>query len=440
MKYVSIVLLINCAVFLTNCGQVRSDNLSKKIFLRNEIEQDFNEITNIIETKVPSPFYNCPKEKYDSVKQHIQANIPNSAGLSDLYKLFYPLVQTLNDAHFSLHFPDNYFANTTKYFPFKIIIPRDKIFVKENLSDEKSIGKGNEVISINSIPAENIITTIRSCNFKSSSEELFFEKWNEGVFYKRLFTLFNLSDTFNITLSNGKSLKIIGISEQLLKHSTNNDDKPIFKLLNNQIGYLKIPLLVWNQNADRESFDKSIDSVFTVLQSIKGNKLIIDIRDNPGGSSILAKDILDYIYFKPYTLSNGEVDMEKGVIKEALDTGLHTPAFHANKFTGKTILLNNVLTYSSAHMMQVGFKYYQMGQTIGEISSEPLFITGEVNNLGLKNSNLQFYFPTSNFILPGFEKRKKTYYTPVVTYTPTLAERLSDQDIFLEKAKNLFDK
>jgi len=81
-----------------------------------------------------------------------------------------------------------------------------------------------------------------------------------------------------------------------------------------------------------------------------------------------------------------------------------------------------------------------MGQTIGEISSEPLFITGEVNNLGLKNSNLQFYFPTSNFILPGFEKRKKTYYTPVVTYTPTLAERLSDQDIFLEKAKNLFDK
>lgn len=432
--------MIFCSIFLTSCAQSSNRNKVKKYFSKKEIEQDFNELTNTIETKIPSPFYNCLKGKYDSVKQHIQTNIPDSASLSNLYKLFYPLVQVLNDAHFSLYLPDNYFANTTKYFPFKIIIIGDKIFVKENLSNEKNIQKGNEIISINSIPVEKIIATIRSCDFKSPSEELFFEEWNEDVFYKRLFVLFNLSDTFNITLSNGNRLKVNGISEKFLKHSTNNDDKPTFKFIDNQIGYLKIPILTWNQNADRKSFDKSIDSIFTVLQSIKTGKLIIDIRDNRGGSSILAKDVLDYIYFKPYTLNNGEVYMEKGEIKETLDTVLHTPAFHTNRFNGETILLNNVITYSSAHMMQVGFKYYQMGQTIGEIGSEPLFITGEAKNIFLKNSNLEFYFPTSNFILPGFEKRKKTYYTPAVTYMLTLSERLSDQDILLEKAKNLFNK
>ncbi len=129
--------MIFCSIFLTSCAQSSNRNKAKKYFSKIEIEQDFNELTNTIETKIPSPFYNCLKEKYDSVKQHIQTNIPDSASLSNLYKLFYPLVQVLNDAHFSLYLPDNYFANTTKYLPVKIIIIGDKIFVKENLSNEK---------------------------------------------------------------------------------------------------------------------------------------------------------------------------------------------------------------------------------------------------------------------------------------------------------------
>jgi hypothetical protein len=252
--------------------------------------------------------------------------------------------------------------------------------------------------------------------------------------------LFNLKDTFNITLSNGKNFKVNGISGKLLRDSKKSDNKPIFKILDNEIGYLKIPSLIWNKNGDRENFDRSIDSAFMVLQSVKINKLIIDIRDNPGGSSILAKDVLDYIYSKPYTLSQGEVDMEKDVIKETIDTSLHTPTLHSNRYNGATILLNNVLTYSSAHMMQAGFQYYKMGQTIGEISSEPLFITGEVSTVSMKNSRLAFNYPTSNFILPGFNKSKKTFYTPDLIYMPTLTDRLSDQDILLEKAKNMFNK
>ncbi len=440
LKYISIILAVFCTTFFMCCGQVEDRDSSKKDFSKKEIEEDFNELTNIIETKVPSPFYYSSREKYDSVKKYLKKHIPDSASLNDIYKTLYTLVQTLNDAHFSLYLPDNYFSERIQYFPFKVLIVGNKLFVKENCSSEKRIERGSEIISINSIPVETIVAAIGSCNFKLPNEAHFFEEWNETVFYKRLFILFNVKGTFTITLSKGKSFKVNGISGKLLRDSKKSDNKPIFKILDNEIGYLKIPSLIWNKNGDRENFDRSIDSAFMVLQSVKINKLIIDIRDNPGGSSILAKDVLDYIYCKPYTLSEGEVDMEKDAIKETIDTSLHTPTLHSNRYNGATILLNNVLTYSSAHMMQAGFQYYKMGQTIGEISSEPLFITGEVSIVSLKNSHLAFNYPTSNFILPGFNKLKKTFYTPDVIYMPTLTDRLSDKDILLEKAKNMFNK
>lgn len=425
---------------MIGCRQAIYQGNTKKYFSKKEIEEDFNDLTNTIETKVPYPFYNCPKEQYDSIKQYTLTHLPDSASLNGLYKVFYPLVQTLNDAHFSLHLPDNYFSETTRYFPFKVLIAGNRLFVKENLSNEKKVEKGNEIISINSISVKTIIATIRSCNSKLPNEEAFFETWNEPVFYKRLFTLFDLSDTFNIGLSNGLKFTVVGITEKSLMSPKTGNDKPEFKILDNNIGYLKIPSLIWNDEKERETFDRIIDSAFLILQSAKSNKLIVDIRNNPGGSSILAKDVLDYISFKPYTLSKGEVYNEQNTIKEEVDTSLHSVTAHINRFNGSTILLNNTLTYSSAHMMQVGFQYYKMGQTMGEISSEPLFITGEVHTDTLKKSHLTFHYPTSNFILPGFNKDKKTYYTPTVIYKPTLVERLSDQDILLKKAISVFNK
>ncbi|AHF17256.1 hypothetical protein NIASO_04685 [Niabella soli DSM 19437] len=416
------------------CGQPPKNAANNRYLSRGEIESDFAQLTKIIETNVPVPFYNCSRAVYDSVKKGIASAIPGSAGVQDVYRIFYPLIQILNDAHFSIHLPNDFFSDTMRYFPFKVIIQGNKLFVKENLSTN-SIRKRDEIIAINSIPVKEIIAKMRSCNFKSPGEELFFEKWNEGVFYKRLAALFNLNSWFDIELANGGHFKVQGVREALLKELLENNELS-FKILEDTIGYLKIPSLAWNKQDDRKNFDNRIDSAFTFFQSKGVGNLIIDIRGNMGGSTILARDVLDYIYFKPYTLGQGEVYIENGVSKENNHASLHTPTAHSNCFKGKTILLNDVLTYSSAHMMQVGFQYYNMGHTIGEISSEPLFITGEVNTVFLKNSSLQFYYGTSNFILPGFKKDKKTFYTPNLTYTPTLTERLNGMDVILEKAKS----
>lgn len=435
----------NSAIFLSGllfiicfagCRQRSNSNDVNRFLTKEEIESDFIQLTKIIETKVPAPFYNCSRAKYDSVKKSISFSIPDSAKLKEVYRRFYPLVQVLNDAHFSLHLPDGYFSDSTKYFPFKVVIQGYKIFVKDNLSTDNRIEKGKEIIRINSIPVKDIIAMIYSCNHNSANERLFFEKWNEGVFYKKLATLFDMKGPFSIELATGQSFRVNGVEAHFLKDTVKTKESS-FKILGNKIGYLKIPSLAWDTPERREDFAKKVDSSFNLFRANKIHDLIIDIRGNMGGSTILAKEVLDYIYFKPYTLGNGQVLIENGIKKEDKNTSFHVPAQHSNRFTGNTILLNDVLTYSSGHMMQVGFQYYKMGQTIGEISSEPLFITGEVSSVFLKNSNLKFYFATSNFILPGFKKDEKRYYIPDITYMPDLAERLEGQDVLLEKVKRM---
>lgn len=428
--YYTIILFV---FFISSCGQ-KENNDRLKHLSKEEIEKDFDQLTKIIETNVPTPFYSSSKSVYDSLKKAISIDIPNYSSVKEVYKLFYPLVQTLNDAHFSIHLPDDFFSDSSKYFPLKVIIQGNKLFIKENLSVDKRIQNGDEIVKINSVSVKNIIDTIRSCNFKSASEELFFEKWNEDFFYKRLAALFNTNSPFDIEMVSGQHFKISGIYESLLKKDAVDKKEPSFKILDHKIGYLIIPSLDWNTQDGRIFFDKKIDSAFSFFQSNSVSDLVIDIRDNMGGSTLIAKDVLDYIYFKPYTLGLGETSFKNGVIKENTESNLHTPILHSNCFKGKTILLNNVLTYSSGHMMQVGFQYYKMGKTIGEKSSEPLFITGEVHNIVLKNSGLQFYYGTSNFILPGFNKARKTYYVPDVVYTPTIKEQLDGGDILLKKA------
>lgn len=430
------VLFIIC---FTDCNERSNGNTANKFFTKEEIKSDFAQLTKIIETNVPAPFYNCSKAKYDSIKNSISLNIPDSASLKEVYRKFYPLVQIINDAHFSLHLPEGYFSDSTSYFPFKVIIQGDKIFIKENLSVKTGIKRGSEIVRINSMPVKDIIALIYACNHDPINEKLFFEKWNEAVFYKKLAVLSDIKGPFNIELATGQSFTVDGVKEQVLKDKL-KAKAPSFKILGNKTGYLKIPSLAWDSPERRETFTRKIDSAFIFFQAGQIKDLIIDIRENMGGSSVLARYVLDYIYFKPYTLGQGQVYIKNGAIKENISTSLHTPVRRSTGFTGNTILLNDVLTYSSAHMMQVGFQYYKMGKTIGEISPEPLFITGEVSSVLLKKSNLKFYFASSNFMLPGFKKDERRYYIPDFTFMPNLAERLGKQDVILEKAQQIINE
>lgn len=425
----------------TSCGSTLQQNKDGILSL-SQVNEDFKALTMHIEKDVPHPYYTCPKNSYDSVKRIVMNKLRDSMSVFELYRIIYPLVQILNDSHFSILLPkSSNEPDTTLYFPFKVILKNNQLVVFKNLSSNTAIKCGDEIISIDGVLVKSIIEKIRSCKFKSMNEENFFEQTIFFTFPPRLYAVFGFNTNFSVQTEKG-TFNLTGVrKEKLLEENKIPDSFYTFKILTegmSKTGYLKITSLVWNKKEQRSVLDSFLKTSFKKLKEDSVQHLIIDIRNDVGGSSVFGKDIFDYITDKPYTFAWGEEFYKNGKIVRDNDTVLHIPSKPEYKFTGETILLTNVLTYSSAHMLAVGFSYYHLGKTVGQMSSEPLFITGEVQSFTLPNSKCLFYYPSSNFILPGFEENKKDYFIPDYEIYPDFKDQLNNKDTLLNFAVKLF--
>lgn len=207
-----------------------------------------------------------------------------------------------------------------------------------------------------------------------------------------------------------------------------------------KIGYIKIATLIWDKRSRRDSLDDFLKATFEKLKNDSIENLIIDIRNNPGGSSVFAKDIFDYMSSNPLKTALGEEYFNQGKLVQEADTSWYIPKQVANKFSGATILLSNVNTYSSAHMMAVAFQYYHLGKTVGQVSDEPLYITGELQKAVLPKTSCIFYYPTANFLLPGYQENKKAHFVPDYQIYPSLRDIIEKRDTMLNFAVKLFGK
>lgn len=397
-----------------------------------QVREDFLQLTDKIESEVPNAFYYCYRSDYDLVKNTILSQIKDNMTSQEVYQLFYPLTQVLNDAHFSIYLSDEIVNKEVKsYFPLRVVIHQDKIYLKEDLTGLNQLKKGEEILAINNLPSEEVIKKLKGTKINQKNDLTFFEYRNQDIFHKKLYPLFGFKDEFQIkTKSNTYTLNGILI-EEFNKNETSDYE---FHILSNQTGHLKINSLDWKTNDQQERLQQFLEKNFKIMRNDSIEKLIVDIRGNLGGSSVLAKDILDYFTDTPYTLAVGVDYFAKGKTYSSELKELHKPSDNLYKFKGKIVLLSDVLTYSSAQMMQVGFKHYKMGITVGHQSSESYYITGQVNKTILKNSGIELYSPTANFKLPGYSENNIEYYTPDRVIYLTLEERLNDNDELLNKA------
>mgnify|MGYP001270396931 CR=1 FL=1 len=426
-------------LFIAGClctvGCLDKTTKSSNSFLTlQEVREDFYQLTEKIEKEVPNAFYNCDKSDYELVKQKAYNQLTDGMTTQSLYRVLYPLVQYLNDAHFSVHLPDD-IMNDSKisYFPIKVLIHNDRLYALEDLSSEPQIKKGEEILFINTISSKEILERIKGTTYQNKRDQLFFEQRNEAVFHRRLYSLFGFTGNFEIKTTDNIYFKNGINAEKLNALPTKDYD---FKMLNSGIAYLKINRLTLPQ----DSLKNTLKNNFNTLKEQSINKLIIDIRGNLGGNSALAKNIFDYFTDTPYTLAVGVDYFSKGKrIHSDTRSQIHNPQTIRDKFQGQVVLISDVLTYSSAHMMQVGFKYHNLGITVGNESSESLYITGEIKQTVLKNSKIELIAPTVNFELLGYSADKKEYYRPDYEIYPSLEDRLNGNDLLLSKALEILN-
>lgn len=351
--------IFNCiivALLIVSCKSVARYNaqLDKKID-PNFLKQDIDEAYNNLKKYHPELFRYIPEQqltyKFDSLKSSINTSLtPN-----EFYFKLAPVISQIREGHLRLR------ARTRKYTPkeeksyenktpligqFNYRIINDKLLITGSNNKKFDIKPGSEVVKMNDENVADLISKYKK-TINSDGYNTTFQKYNLNDLFFKLYTLEKgLLDSINleikqannlqkITLVRGeKSKNEIKANEDLIKiapdkrindyntasNSYNRSMK--FMATDSSIAYMKIK--VFSSTAAAKFYKKS----FTEIKNGKAKYLILDIRNNLGGSLSEINTLYSYLAKDKFTL-----------IKKP-EMNFKTAALHRNYFYGRSPFMN----------------------------------------------------------------------------------------------------
>ena len=181
-----------------------------------------------------------------------------------------------------------------------------------------------------------------------------------------------------------------------------------------------IGIIEFNEFQDMEKFKVFLDSTFQVLQKENIGNLIIDIRRNGGGSSLLGDKLFQYISPVPFRQYGKTIikysDIQKQIYKTRHNWDITNPngieiinqdgeliALEENnlRYKGNVFLLISHTTFSSAANFSWAFKYFKMGTVVGEETGGMAVQFGETVAPTLPNSGFLIGISSKKFYSYG---------------------------------------
>ncbi len=292
-----------------------------------------------------------------------------------------------------------------------------RLFIDKNASLDTSLHKGLEILSINAVPTEEVLTRLTNYitsdgdNYEKRLQRLSLSGLEKFELFDIFYSLeFGSSVVFKLSLKDhitgnifetqvdalSKTARTAILQERYDNLSTSFAEGWQFKVLNEQTAYLKMQSFAsYNKDFDWKGF---LANAFETLTDKKIQHLIIDIRDNEGGNDEIVQYLLERIlqqaitmetpapytvYRKisedlrphistwakrPYDWGNKVEASDKGrfVLKKqyAKRQVKYTPK--SNGFKGQSYLLTNAENSSATHILATYVKKYKLATIVGQ--------------------------------------------------------------------------
>lgn len=244
------------------------------------------------ETNYNFVFFNrVNRQEWDSLYQAMIMEVQATPNDYEYYKKLEQFCAYLNDGHTNVYYPQAVSEKimTTMFGPYRLFLTNfdgKAIITRVNFSKKDEIQIGSEIITVNGIPTAEYITKNVRPYIASSTV---YVRENQCI-YQLLKGVEGQQFTITIQQPDG-TVKSLTLTHARTEET---DVYPAFeqfklmdyKSLNGGIAYLQI-----------NSFeDESLDSLFqTVLPEIyKAKAVIIDLRNNGGGSTYIGLNVLKY--------------------------------------------------------------------------------------------------------------------------------------------------
>ena len=407
-------------------GQVNYTYYSK-LEVEEDINFAFEKLTNIHPIFLDrEELTNC-QNKFFTIKESLK----DSMTQKDVYLTLAPLFALLNDGHTGILAPTNdrieYNKAGGKAFPFFVYIEKDSMYVSFYCGSDSALFQGGEqILEINGIDATNMIHEMQKLyGGKSIANK---QKLIADKFRFLIWMVYGFDDNYDLTIKNSKNeiqkMTIAGITSDEFRKNIKRKPKTTTAYYN--LSFDKdqnTAILTIGTFADLKRFCSFAKDAFAEINNKNVEHLIIDVRNNGGGRSIVVDSLMNYLTPKEYSqykeietrVSNELIERYKEKYPERIewinqysindlvsqDQITKYPTQNTLSFNGNLYLLTNKTSFSAAATFAGLFKELKLGTIIGEETGGTISYYGDFWYMKTPNIGITFYVSPKHFIQYG---------------------------------------
>ena len=372
-------------------------------FSADTVKQAIDDVTKELSLKQPGFYRYTSKSVFTKYIDSVKLTIADSLTEFESFLKFKAIISKIHCLHTGISLPKKYDDSIHKLpvlLPFQLYFVDSKAYVIKNNSDNKSILPGDEMVSINGENINSIVERLLpfipsdGYNLTMKYKALYYQfpLWYRFIYQKENFIVV-IKQNDEIHTYHIKGAAFYNIAEDGFLKEPARQNQLEFKIENN-IGFLTIHSFAKTEiQKAKQDFKPFTNDAFTQLKTNNIKNLIVDLRDNTGGTDAYAASFTSYFFDSTFRYWD-RIEVTETIAKEVKGVALtafyrkpvkkdnvwlwqkgrHTNEFDyyeeqkpaKNNYKGNTYILVNGFCMSSCADVAAILAYNKKATLIGE--------------------------------------------------------------------------
>lgn len=418
-------------IILSICSISAYSQVDYTYYSKSKVEQDidyaFEKLTRIHPAFLEKEAFVDYRTEYLEIKKSLK----DSMSQNEVYLLLAPLFARLNDGHTGVLVPLDQRSQYSKAgglaFPFFVNISEDSIKVSFYCANDSTLFYGGEqILEINGIKSTQVLADMEKLHGEKSKANK--QKAIAYNFRYLLWILYGFDNDYELRIKDNqgvtKRIRVAGVTgDEFAKNirrmpKTKGENYNLSINSGHKTARMKIKTF-----ADLDGFCAFAKTAFARIKETGVGNLVIDIRNNGGGRSIVVDSLMNYITDKEYTqykkieirispdlkerykekypnrydwINTYDID-----VLAVSERSLTQPKNNHLLFKGNVFLLTNKTSSSAAATFAGVFKELSLGTIVGEETGGTISYYGDYWFSKTPNMGINLYVSPKRFTQYG---------------------------------------
>jgi hypothetical protein len=382
-----------------------------------ELHADVRALFATIDSLHPDLEQRFPTSRRDQLRDSLLQLLTQPLQRDAFYRVIGATTEHFRDGHTGVLSPYPEYGAFTKggglVFPLRVAALDGALVVTADASVGAPVPPGSRLVAINNVPADTLLAHV--ARYARGETLLLRQHIAAEQLDEWLWHLYDMRSPYTITYTRDSVVEaaiIEGVTRATLTAGGQSAEPSLlqYRSLGDGVGYLRVPAF---SGAD-DDFAAALDAVGDSLRRDLATAVVIDVRDNPGGSTDAVEALLARITPTPCALVSTVREKlnprNRGLLRrgseigETIDLGGEgevKPVASGDRFPARVVVLIGPYTYSAAIVFATAVQDCGVGTLIGEETGGAANQTGQIHFFNLPYSRLRAFAPTRVLVRPS---------------------------------------